>query len=410
MGEILGMLANLLLGGANAVSQGLGTLFANLANEGRYQQGFRELENLRRAAGNAAPVISERYMREWEQLPQTIQQAYSGIEQQMTPRFEGTRNAILDQLNNLVGGYQSRYDRNMAYLEGAGQQERKDILQRFADLSGQTQQALAQRGLANSTILPSLQSGLERQKSDALGGLEERLRQQRLDTDAALSGDVLAARQAAINYDALARGTYDNWLSGLLQTSALNQLNAQQAGIQNRYMLDMLPLQMYERYTMPMVNWIGERQDVAPDEGAFLNQMYQAGFAAGPEIDYPKPSSGSSFWPSLAGGTASGAATAGMLKLLFCHSDYKTEITSIDDEELLRAARRVPVYRWRYRPHLDPEQREHCGPLAEDFAAAVGLGSGRDISVIDAIGLLLGAVRSLADRLDRLEQAHEHRH
>lgn len=91
-----------------------------------------------------------------------------------------------------LAGTQNRYERNMNYLEGAGQQEARDINQAYAQQAARTNQDLINRGLRTSTIASNLQAGNERERLNDQGRLQERLRQQRIATDAGLSGDVLS--------------------------------------------------------------------------------------------------------------------------------------------------------------------------------------------------------------------------
>lgn len=92
--------------------------------------------------------------------------------------------------DTLAGG-QDRYERNMNRIAGMGGQERKDINDSYDDQEAARRQSLIGRGLGNSTIVDTMQMGNERERTDALGRLEERLRREQVDTDAALSGDVL---------------------------------------------------------------------------------------------------------------------------------------------------------------------------------------------------------------------------
>ncbi|HWQ39164.1 MAG TPA: hypothetical protein VNM24_11260, partial [Burkholderiales bacterium] len=49
------------------------------------------------------------------------------------------------------------------------------------------------------------------------------------------------------------------------------------------------------------------------------------------------------------------------------------------------------------------DQATHVGPYAEDFAKRFGVGDGKTISVIDAVGVTLAAVKGVAKKVDRLE-------
>jgi len=59
----------------------------------------------------------------------------------------------------------------------------------------------------------------------------------------------------------------------------------------------------------------------------------------------------------------------------------------------------VPVEQWRY---IEGGQELHIGPYAEDFNAAFGLPDKPYIQLIDYMGVLLGAVKELNDKVDRV--------
>ncbi len=71
---------------------------------------------------------------------------------------------------------------------------------------------------------------------------------------------------------------------------------------------------------------------------------------------------------------------------------------------ILDAVKNMPVEEWEYKEGQgDGGGRKHVGPYAEDFAKETGLGDGKTISIIDAIGVSIGATKELAEKVDRLE-------
>ncbi len=54
---------------------------------------------------------------------------------------------------------------------------------------------------------------------------------------------------------------------------------------------------------------------------------------------------------------------------------------------------------WRYKG----DDTVHVGPYAEDFRDAFGLGDGKEIAVVDAIGILMAAVKGLIHRTEALD-------
>ena len=71
---------------------------------------------------------------------------------------------------------------------------------------------------------------------------------------------------------------------------------------------------------------------------------------------------------------------------------------------VLDAVKSMPVEEWEYKQGQgDGGGQRHVGPYAEDFQRATGLGNGREISVIDAVGVNMGATQELAAQVERLE-------
>ncbi len=97
--------------------------------------------------------------------------------------------------SDVTGGFADRRTRILAGLEGSGEQERRDIQGQFDASGSRLAQDATSRGLAGTTIMPGISAANERERSDALGGLEERLRQQTAGVDAQLSGDFLSAQE-----------------------------------------------------------------------------------------------------------------------------------------------------------------------------------------------------------------------
>lgn len=91
-----------------------------------------------------------------------------------------------------------------------------------------------------------------------------------------------------------------------------------------------------------------------------------------------------------AAGKYGGAPAVGVSSITF-----KDEIGPITVLDKLTT---VPVNKWRYKG----EQEIHIGPYAEDFNRAFGLGDKKYIYFIDFLGVLLGAVKELHDKM--LEQ------
>jgi hypothetical protein len=79
-----------------------------------------------------------------------------------------------------------------------------------------------------------------------------------------------------------------------------------------------------------------------------------------------------------------------------CTSDRATKenIADVDPHEILQRVAALPIKTWNYKSQ-DASVR-HIGPMAQDFYAAFGLGSGdKTISTIDLDGVALAAIQGL---------------
>lgn len=152
------------------------------------------------------------YNRQWNR----IQGMGAGLQQRVMPevRYAAAEQVPLTRLaaNRAVAdaqeierGYEDRYRKAMAMLEGMGEQERRDIARSYRSLRGQQQAELTGRGFSGTTVGANLRAGTMREERDALGRLESTLRQQRIGTHGAYSGDILSARQATAATAALGR-------------------------------------------------------------------------------------------------------------------------------------------------------------------------------------------------------------
>jgi Chaperone of endosialidase len=69
---------------------------------------------------------------------------------------------------------------------------------------------------------------------------------------------------------------------------------------------------------------------------------------------------------------------------------------------ILDTLARLPISTWRYK--WEPREVRHLGPMAQDFAAAFGLGENiRLIDPTDSIGVTMVATKALYKRVQQLE-------
>jgi hypothetical protein len=84
----------------------------------------------------------------------------------------------------------------------------------------------------------------------------------------------------------------------------------------------------------------------------------------------------------------------------------KTDFAAVDVSEILARVVALPVSSWRY--HSEPSTTRHVGPMAQDFAAAFGLGeSKKHIGTVDADGVALAAIKGLHAELENLRAENE---
>jgi hypothetical protein len=72
----------------------------------------------------------------------------------------------------------------------------------------------------------------------------------------------------------------------------------------------------------------------------------------------------------------------------------------VSTPEMLAAMKDLPIERWKY---IDRKE-DHIGPYAEDFRERFGVGDGKTIDVIDAVGVLMASVKALAEEVDELKR------
>jgi hypothetical protein len=79
----------------------------------------------------------------------------------------------------------------------------------------------------------------------------------------------------------------------------------------------------------------------------------------------------------------------------------KENFLAVDGEEILARVRGIPLSTWNYRSQ--DRSIRHLGPMAQDFAAAFGLGeSNLLINSLDLDGVNLAGVQALTARTDQL--------
>lgn len=102
----------------------------------------------------------------------------------------------LQRVMNMWG--ESR-DRSMRAIEGYGSSGRGEIDRRFTNIGTKAGQDLVSRGLSASTVAPTVQASIGREKSSALGALDDRLARMRMDVDRDYTGQMTGVLERVEN-------------------------------------------------------------------------------------------------------------------------------------------------------------------------------------------------------------------
>jgi hypothetical protein len=95
---------------------------------------------------------------------------------------------------------------------------------------------------------------------------------------------------------------------------------------------------------------------------------------------------------------AIGGALGSVAGAFFSSKDIKHDKKPMD---ALGAVKKMPVEAWTYNKG-EGDGKRHVGPYAEDFAKHTGMGDGKSIDAISMMGLTMGAVKQLADKVEAL--------
>lgn len=89
--------------------------------------------------------------------------------------------------------YGGRTKTALGMLDTAGQQEKIDIAQQYRQRGADVQAGLRRRGLAGTTIAPTMQLAVDREQADAMGRVNERVAGQKAGMYAGLSGEAISS-------------------------------------------------------------------------------------------------------------------------------------------------------------------------------------------------------------------------
>lgn len=105
------------------------------------------------------------------------------------------------------------------------------------------------------------------------------------------------------------------------------------------------------------------------------------------------------------GGLGQALGGLGALKSAFAFSAkaLKTPTKTPSVQEILNKVNQLNLDQWKYKGI----EREHIGPYAEQFQDLFGIGDGRSINLIDCVGVLIGAVKALDQKIIQLQTKGE---
>lgn len=147
------------------------------------------------SSGYYGGAIPDAYQRAQEEAKAANEQRYQDILSGYQNRSNEFQQRQSGNTDDVLTGYENRYQRGMDLLSGLGTQEKRDIDESYQKLGASNQQDMVNRGLTGTTIMPTMRSGIERERQDALSRVNERLQREQLLADAGLSGDALGAQE-----------------------------------------------------------------------------------------------------------------------------------------------------------------------------------------------------------------------
>ena len=104
-------------------------------------------------------------------------------------------------------------------------------------------------------------------------------------------------------------------------------------------------------------------------------------------------------------GMATGIMSMIMGLASMCSRAIKDEIDGVNVDRILENVEKLPLAIWKYKDEIDAaDHQPHIGPYAEDMVRLFGLGDGKTIFLMDAIGICLASIQALSERVKHLEE------
>lgn len=126
--------------------------------------------------------------------PNGINAGYSNRASQLGGQISGVQGSLGSAMGDITSRYGSRESDLKGLLQGYGDIQRDDLNRSYDALSQQQRAELQNRGLGNSTVMSSVQGGVENQRQLDRSRLEDQLRREQLGYQSQWSQDTLTAR------------------------------------------------------------------------------------------------------------------------------------------------------------------------------------------------------------------------
>lgn len=106
--------------------------------------------------------------------------------------YDSAKNANEQRYGEILQGYDDRYSNAMSGLQGMGQAELAEIQRAYGVTGSHQQQALVNSGLSSTSVRPAVMQQNASAMARAMSLVNERLQNQHLNLQTALSGDKLS--------------------------------------------------------------------------------------------------------------------------------------------------------------------------------------------------------------------------
>ena len=312
------------------------------------------------------------------------------IDFSQVPQAPGTGDFSADRDNYS----KAMFDRSMSLLTPQFEQQNR-----------QTQQMLSDRGLPITgeayngemdRLNRSQNEEMERAANDAVAqgsseqsrmfGLGQTAHQQGI-ADQTAQGQIAANARAGMSAEELTNAQLAQGARQGMSNEALLEYNAPAQGVAT--LLGASPKTPTVQGGNVFQSNVGTPDVQGNIQNAYTNQM---------NAYNQKQQSNNSMWSGI-------GSILGTVGAAFISDENLKEDIGPADSPILEAVENIPISSWRYKDGAVPgdDGAKHVGPMAQDFKGFFGLGNGREIPMVDAVGVNMAATQQLARKVRALE-------